>query len=109
MNTPILDRLNARIAAEPSLTELDTLFVDLQDARDAIVAQVAENTDLKDRLSAPPVTPPPAQPSAPAESGTVSENVTEALVFLRTAKERLAVNSPSSAGDNIDSAMKLLA
>jgi|SRR5579859_5540431 len=102
MTSSILDRLNARIAAEPALTELDTLFVDLQDARDAIVASVQENTNLKNMLSAPAATPPAAT------AVQDDEKVSEALVFLRTAKDRLAVNSPTSAGDNIDQAIKLL-
>ena len=105
MSGPILERLNARIAVEPALDHLDTLFVDLQDARDAIVASVAQNEELKNMLAVPPPSVTPAQPvvfSQPAE------NITEAVAWLKEARERLAVNSLSTVGDNIDKAIKLL-
>jgi len=95
MTASILDRLNARIAVEPSLNELETLFIDLGDARDAIVAATAENAALQRKLATPAVAIP-------------QENITEAVAFLTDAKDRLAVNSMSSAGDNIDRAIKLL-
>jgi hypothetical protein len=115
MNAPIMDRLNARIAAEPALTNLDTLFVDLQDARDAMVGLVAENTSLKDMLAAPQTsavnggsvqsaTLPASQlPAAPA-----STSVGEAITLLKSAKERLAVNALSDVGLSIDRATNLL-
>jgi hypothetical protein len=109
MSAAILDRLNARIAAEPALTDLDTLFVDLNDARDALLAQVQENTNLKDILSSQPaISHPPAVEVAPPPSAVSPSNITEAISFLQEAKGRLAVNSPSSAGDNIDLALRLL-
>lgn len=90
---PILDRLNARIAAEPALTGLDTLFVDLQDARDAIAA--AENFKA-------------IQPAPAAAQPAPAYDVSEAVTLLKDAKERLAVNSLSAVGDNIDKVIKIL-
>lgn len=98
MTASILDRLNARIAVEPSLNELDTLFIDLGDARDAIVAATAENAELQSKLAAAPG----------ASTALPQENIIEAVAFLTDAKERLAVNSASSAGDSIDRAIRLL-
>lgn len=105
MSASILDRLNARIAAEPSLDHLDTLFSDLQDARDAIVAAVTENTDLKDRLSAPPEVPKPTDDEAPA---VTPSSVTQAITLLRDGKARLEVHALSDVGLSMDGAIKVL-
>lgn len=104
MSAPILDRLNARIAAEPALDHLDTLFVDLQDARDAIVAAVAQNTSLKDMLSAPAAGPSNGGPTPSTEPTSVNS----AVALLVEAKERLGVHALSTVGDNIDKAINLL-
>ena len=104
----ILDRLNAQIAAEPAL-DLATIFVDLQDARDALLAQIAENTDLKDRLSAPPETAPaPAKPTESEAPTVAASSVTEAITLLKDGKGRLAVNALSDVGINMDKAIKAL-
>lgn len=105
MNAPILDRLNARIAAEPALNQLDTLFVDLQDARDAIVSQVAENTSLKDMLATPQTA---TVVPAPSQGAPASTSVSEAVTLLKSAKARLAVNALSDVGLSIDRATNLL-
>ena len=114
MSASILDRLNSRIAAEPSLDHLDTIFVDLQDARDAIVSYVVENTDLKDRLSAPPE-PAPAPPAAPAVVVPAAETKAPAVTvpgevreLLLGARERLSVNALFTVADYLDKAIKLM-
>lgn len=88
MTKPILDRLNARIAVEPALADLDTLFADLADARDAIIAG---NAGVK--------------PSQPAVS---TEAIDEVRTLLIDAKERLSVNAIGAVATFIDSALRLL-
>jgi hypothetical protein len=102
MNTPVLDRLNARIAAEPALTSLDTLFVDLQDARDEITSLDAKVTTLA-TVALKPMTiqAAPAPTAAPA-------SVTEVYALMVDAKERLLVHALSDVGNCIDKAIKLL-
>ena len=99
MNPPILERLNARIAAEPALTSLDTLFVDLQDARDEIAGLDAKVTTLATAALKPLTIPTPA---------AVSPSVTEAHALLVDAKERLSVNAIGTVATYIDQAIKLL-
>lgn len=96
MSAPILERLNHRIAAEPSLDNIETLFTDLQDAHDAIVTAAEENLDLKNRLAAEPA------------AATSSDTVAEAIDFLKHAQERLSVNALSTVGDHIARAISLL-
>jgi hypothetical protein len=100
MSGPILDRLNARIAAEPALTSLDTLFVDLQDARDEITSLDAKVTTL-----ATAALKPLTIQAAPAVS---TSSVTEAHTLLVDAKERLSVNALGTVATYIDQAIKLL-
>lgn len=102
MNPPILERLNARIAAEPALTSLDTLFVDLQDARDEITSLDAKVTTLATAALKPLTIQPAPAPSASPSS------VTEAHTLLIEAKERLSVHALSTVADQIDQAIKLL-
>ena len=99
MSGPILDRLNARIAAEPALTSLDTLFVDLQDARDEITSLDAKITTLATAALKPLTIP---------TSAGVPPSVTEAHALLVDAKERLSVNAIGTVATYIDQAIKLL-
>jgi hypothetical protein len=102
MNTPVLDRLNARIAAEPALTSLDTLFVDLQDARDEITSLDAKVTTLATAALKPmTIQAAPVPATAPA-------SVTEVYALMVDAKERLSVHALSTVADYIDRAIKLL-
>lgn len=95
MSAPILDRLAARIVAEPNLTDFDTLFVDLQDARSAIMAGDAALGAAISIKQAP-------QPT------TVASSVTEVYALMVDAKERLSVHALSTVADYIDRAIKLL-
>ena len=95
MSAPILDRLAARIAAEPNLTDFDTLFVDLQDARSAIMAGDAALGAATAIKQAP-------------QSTTATSSVTEVYALMVDAKERLSVHALSTVADYIDRAIKLL-
>lgn len=106
MSTPILDRLNARIAVEPELDHLDTLFVDLQDARDAIVLAAEQNTELKDRLSAPQ--PNPTNGGSASGTSGATASLTEAVALLKDAQGRLEVHALSDVGTYIDRAISIL-
>ena len=101
MNPPILERLNARIAAEPALTSLDTLFVDLQDARDEIAGLDAKVTTLATAALRPMT----IQSPQPAE---ISASIAEVHALLVDAKERLSVNAIGTVATYIDQAIKLL-
>lgn len=100
MTDSILERLDARIAVEPSLDNLDTLFMDLQAARDAIVTGDARVKELEAAQA--------ARSEEPHDAGPPLSKVTEAIEHLTYARERLAVNALSTVGDNIASAISLL-
>ena len=102
MSASVLDRLNARLAAKPAV-EFNGLFADLEDARDAIEAAVALDARVKEMLSAPPAQAPEMGSGAGAHPDQI-----EAMEYLKHAQERLAVNSTSSAGDSLRSAIRLL-
>lgn len=99
MSALIIERLNARLASD---NHPDDLFTDLQDARDAIEAGVAENMDLKDRLSAPPASPTTASSAVPPSGAS------EAITLLREGKARLEVHALSDVGLSMDGAIKIL-
>lgn len=101
----ILDRLNARIAAAPALTDIDGLFVDLRDARDEIV-RIQGALDLM--MAAEQLRPAGQIPPMP---GTVVQHVQtdpEVLELLREARERLSVNALSTVSDRIERSIHLL-
>jgi hypothetical protein len=109
--THILDRLAKRIAAEPALSDIETLFVDLGDAHQAIVDANNQVLDLQNEIeslknetaaASAPITAPPVTMAIKAP------NVSEVETLLRDAKERLALNALSDVGYRIDSAIKLL-
>lgn len=96
MTDSILERLDARIAVEPSLDNLDTLFTDLQAARDAIVVGDARVKELE------------AAVAARHDEGPSSHDRAEAIEHLTCAQERLSVNALSTVGGHIASAINLL-
>lgn len=90
----IIDRLDARLAAAPALTDVGTLFGDLADAKAAILAAEA--------LAVHPETESPTSPS------TDADDLAHVHTLLTDAKERLAVNALGDVARFIDSAIKLL-
>lgn len=102
MISPILDRLNTRIAAEPALTDLDTLFKDLADARDEIIHLNATTHELSDKVMEF-VSKASAEPSAVAPG-----SIDEVRTLLMDAQERLAVNAIGSVATYIEQALRIL-
>lgn len=108
MAASILERLNARIAAEPALTSLDTLFVDLQDARDYISGASKTNSELANQLVLANDRVKLSQIATPVEAPSVIRTEPELLILLRDARQRLTVNALSDVGYRLDRAIKLL-
>jgi uncharacterized protein with von Willebrand factor type A (vWA) domain len=108
MSKSILERLNSRIAAEPALDHLETLFVDLQDARDAIIAaeQLHKQWTAVEAQRAAQAAE--AQEAEKAHKSAATASHVEVIEHLQHAKERLSVNALSTVGDNIERAIQLL-
>jgi hypothetical protein len=112
MSGTILERLDKRIAAEPNLDDIESLFADLTDARMAIAdaahqavdmgVMQQEITALKAQVAAAEAAP------TPPITITTPPSVKSAHTLLIEAKERLSVNALTTVGLYIDQAIELL-
>jgi hypothetical protein len=105
MSDSILARLNARIAIAPALTEIDMLFVDLQDARDEIMRAAAELELLKAADAIRPATQIPPMPGAIVQH---LDTDPEILPLLLEARERLSVNALSTVSERLERAISIM-
>lgn len=95
----ILDRLNERIAARPpeAETDVEQLFTDFVDARDAILAgyeAIAEANDRNSDLIVP--------------QRRIHDDIAHVHTLLVDAKDRLSVNAIGDVATYINRAVELL-
>ena len=116
MSGTILERLDKRIsavtiaattAAGSNLDDIESLFVDLTDARQAIADAAYKAVDVGALQQE--ITALKAQAAKPAPStGTTSPSVKSAHTLLIEAKERLSVNALTTVATYLDQAIELL-
>jgi len=101
MTVAILERLDARIAAFPSIVNMQTLQDDLQEARELIASSEAQIHSLSESLQ--------VALTAPAVTlGIHAPNVSEVVELLKEALERHSVNAMSTVRDRVERALSLL-